>query len=350
MKKTFTTHIKNKSENDQSIATDLIVTEQDGNVQITIQKETAELVRIGEVQTAKKESVNINEMDIQTLATIRNRMDHWIESDSKATVYETFPDCSGEYEVEDFQINTGRSWSKADVHPPNAVNSSQFETLYFSVGRDGIAFQFKQGEEFRGILIPSAEEINQIPQDIVNADLFNKTLFDFFNLRLPDEISDEVSEPASPEESAVARVERIFERFGDVARQLDERQRDRQPLLMEDEYDVQYLLHALLKIYFDDIRSETWTERHSSVSPRIDFLLERHDLGIEVKRASDSMSPKRIRSDLAEDKEQYRKDSNIGTLLCFIYDPEYQIKNPVEFETDLSESPSNLTTRVTITH
>jgi hypothetical protein len=62
------------------------------------------------------------------------------------------------------------------------------------------------------------------------------------------------------------------------------------------------------------------------------------------------MSPKRIRSDLAEDKEQYRKDSNIGTLLCFIYDPEYQIKNPVEFETDLSESPSNLTTRVTITH
>jgi len=119
---------------------------------------------------------------------------------------------------------------------------------------------------------------------------------------------------------------------------------------MHDEYDVQYLLHGQLKIYFDDVRAETSTERHSSVSPRIDFLLEQHSIGIEVKRASDSMTPKRIRSELAEDKEQYRKDSNIETLLCLIYDPSHEIRNSVEFEADLADSPSNLTTLVTVTH
>lgn len=51
----------------------------------------------------------------------------------------------------------------------------------------------------------------------------------------------------------------IVDRFHLVARQLRSRHADRATLEIEDEYDVQDLLHALLQLISDDIRKEEWT-------------------------------------------------------------------------------------------
>lgn len=58
-------------------------------------------------------------------------------------------------------------------------------------------------------------------------------------------------------------VEQICSRFHLIARQLKSRYSDRETLVVEDEYDTQYLLHALLHIYFDDIRAEEWTPSYA---------------------------------------------------------------------------------------
>ena len=42
---------------------------------------------------------------------------------------------------------------------------------------------------------------------------------------------------------------------------------------MEDEYDVQDLFHALLTIYFEDIRKEEWSPSYAGGASRMDFLL-----------------------------------------------------------------------------
>ncbi len=56
-----------------------------------------------------------------------------------------------------------------------------------------------------------------------------------------------------------------------VANQLKTRHSNRESLVISDEYDVQDLLHALLHIYFDDIRPEEWTPNYAGGSSRVDF-------------------------------------------------------------------------------
>ena len=68
-----------------------------------------------------------------------------------------------------------------------------------------------------------------------------------------------------------------------VARQLVRRHQDRSTLLIEDEYDVQDLLHSLLSIFFDDIRPEEWTPSYAGKSSRVDFFLKPHGIVIELK-------------------------------------------------------------------
>ena len=66
----------------------------------------------------------------------------------------------------------------------------------------------------------------------------------------------------------------IFTRFHKIARQLQSRYNHRDTLTIDDEYDVQDLLHALLQLYFDDIRAEEWTPSYAGKCARVDFLLK----------------------------------------------------------------------------
>ena len=57
----------------------------------------------------------------------------------------------------------------------------------------------------------------------------------------------------------LSMVEHICSRFHLIAQQLRNRHNNRYTLNITDEYDVQDLLHALLKIHFDDVRPEEYT-------------------------------------------------------------------------------------------
>jgi hypothetical protein len=66
-------------------------------------------------------------------------------------------------------------------------------------------------------------------------------------------------QPKESDIPAFLRLERVLGRFHQVAKQLQKRRTGRDTLWITDEYDVQDLLHALLKIDFNDIRAEEWT-------------------------------------------------------------------------------------------
>ena len=61
-----------------------------------------------------------------------------------------------------------------------------------------------------------------------------------------------------PELKDLDWVEHLCRRFDIVARQLRRRHGGRPTLAIDDEYDAQDLLHALLLKRFDDVRSESW--------------------------------------------------------------------------------------------
>lgn len=133
------------------------------------------------------------------------------------------------------------------------------------------------------------------------------------------------------------KLENLFFRFHSVATQLQRRQHGKLPFSIEDEYDVQDLLHALLKIDFKDVRAEEYCPSYAGTSPRIDFFLREHEIAIETKMARVGHGNLKISNELIVDKEYYQKKPNVKILYRIVYDPEEIITNQDGFESDLFE-------------
>ena len=135
----------------------------------------------------------------------------------------------------------------------------------------------------------------------------------------------------------VALLETIFDRFHKVARQLRSRYSGRLTLEINDEYDVQDLLHALLVLAFDDVRREEWTPSYAGGAVRADFLLKDCQTVIEVKKTRPSMTAKTLGDELIIDREKYKAHPDCKQLYCFVYDPEGRLGNPVGIKRDLEK-------------
>jgi len=151
--------------------------------------------------------------------------------------------------------------------------------------------------------------------------------------------------------TAPERVEalyRIGERFHLVAKQLRVRRQDRPTLDIEDEYDVQDLFHALLRIPFDDVRPEEWTPSYAGGASRVDFLLPEIEAVVEIKKSRAGLSARELGEQLIVDIAKYKQHPNCRTLFCFVYDPDGRIANPRGIENDLNAKQDELTVRVLI--
>jgi len=140
----------------------------------------------------------------------------------------------------------------------------------------------------------------------------------------------------------------LTQRFHSIARQLRNRYSQRPTVEVEDEYDVQDLLHALLRLYFDDIRTEEWTPSYAGKSSRMDFLVKAEKLVVETKKSRRGLDAKALGDQLIVDIQRYQAHPDCKTLFCFVYDPEARIINPVGIEADLSKSHNDLDVIVVI--
>lgn len=165
----------------------------------------------------------------------------------------------------------------------------------------------------------------------------------------PEKISTSITGvPGLSNDDSNKSLERIISKFHIVARQLRQRHDDRVTLDVSDEYDVQDLFHALLKLYFDDIRSEEWTPSYAGSSSRMDFLLKAENIVIEAKKTRAKLGAKEIGEQLAVDIIRYRAHPDCKSLICFVYDPEERITNPRGLEKDLSKPVEEMQVEVHI--
>ena len=147
-------------------------------------------------------------------------------------------------------------------------------------------------------------------------------------------------EPAPPPlqsgSSPVDLVKTLCGRFHAVARQLRLRGEYRATLSVEDEFDAQDLLHALLRIQFDDIGTDEWMPSYADGAPRTTLLLDDGRLAVIVKKTRPGLNAKDLGDQLRVDAERYRSRDRATTLLCFMYDPEGRIGNPRGLEASLT--------------
>lgn len=164
---------------------------------------------------------------------------------------------------------------------------------------------------------------------------------EFFTLanRLIRQIELKQDNDESPELSAFSNqvINNLLDNFHSFYNQLKYRYNQRSTIDIIDEYDVQDLLHAILKLHFKDVRAEEYTPSYAGSSTRMDFLLKEEKIVIEVKKTRERLADKDVGQQLILDAAHYSSHPNCKELICFVYDPENRIKNPRGLEKDISE-------------
>lgn len=129
-----------------------------------------------------------------------------------------------------------------------------------------------------------------------------------------------------------------FNKF-DIA--IKRRYNNRPTIEINDEYDLQNALLAILKLFINDIRPEDYVPSYAGGNSRVDFLLPEHGIIIETKMASSTLRDKAIGEQLMIDFNRYKELEKCNQLICFIYDKDSHISNPYGLITDLEKLSSS---------
>lgn len=126
------------------------------------------------------------------------------------------------------------------------------------------------------------------------------------------------------------KVIEICHRFKSCTNALKQRDRNRPSLLINDEYDIQYLLNAILCVHFNDVRREEFVPSDGLSSSRIDFLLKEERIAIETKYAKGG-NAKSLQDELTIDVSRYQEHPDVCAICCFVFDSDGSITNTTAF-------------------
>jgi hypothetical protein len=133
----------------------------------------------------------------------------------------------------------------------------------------------------------------------------------------------------------------LLNRFHKVAQAVRDRHNGRETILIQDEYDVQDLLYGLLQVYFDDIRKEDSSPSHAGANSRLDFVLKKEKVIIEVKMTNENLTINKLGQDLLVDIGRYKEYPDCNDLVIFIYDKQDHIRNKAGFINDLQKQSTD---------
>jgi hypothetical protein len=81
---------------------------------------------------------------------------------------------------------------------------------------------------------------------------------------------------------------------------------------------VQYLLHSLLQVFFDDVRPEEWTPSYAGRKTPADFLLKQERIIVEAKMTRENLKQKQVVEQLIVDRAHYGTHPDCDLLLVRI--------------------------------
>jgi hypothetical protein len=186
-----------------------------------------------------------------------------------------------------------------------------------------------------GELLKRAIETAFEPQDIARVSVLHHAIRRAVSEHIESQL-ERTWQVGRETQDALQIVENLCRRFHLFAKQILTRHDTRPTVKMTDEYDVQDAIHALLRLHFDDVRPEEWTPSYAGKSTRMDFLLKREQVVVEVKMTRKGLDQKEVVKQLTEDKERYRVHPDCRALICFVYDPAGICENPNALEQDVA--------------
>ncbi|HEX3557025.1 MAG TPA: hypothetical protein VIA62_27695 [Thermoanaerobaculia bacterium] len=140
--------------------------------------------------------------------------------------------------------------------------------------------------------------------------------------------------------TALEYVLGVIDTFPTCADILAARGRERPPFVINDEYDVQDLFHALVRPGVPDLVPEDTTPKLAGKWSRLDFTSKATRIGFEIKHVKSIRHAATVREEILIDEATYHEHPYIDTIVAFISDPHRHISNASRpaFERDLSQA------------
>lgn len=123
-------------------------------------------------------------------------------------------------------------------------------------------------------------------------------------------------------------LDRLTKGIARAAFPLVRRRKGKPVLALSDEYDVQDLFHSMLRPWVKDVRAEEYTPSYALTSTRVDFLLKRHRVAVELKFVRDARHSRTVHDELSTDLAHYRAHPDVDVLWAIVFDPSGHISNP----------------------
>ena len=193
-----------------------------------------------------------------------------------------------------------------------------------------------QERDLATLILQRAFTTQESIDDLADAGLILYATQSVVNRTIRSRVEEQWHAPLN-EQEAQELVTHICDRFPVVAGSLAKRHDDRETIVIADEYDVQDLLGALLKLHFADVRPEEWTPSYAGTASRMDFLLKPERIVVEAKMTRQNLGQKDVVNQLAVDILRYQSHQDCKTLVCFVYDPSGKCATPAALENDLSK-------------
>ncbi|MFJ9894879.1 hypothetical protein ACIQPR_16320 [Streptomyces sp. NPDC091280] len=151
--------------------------------------------------------------------------------------------------------------------------------------------------------------------------------------------------------STLDMLAEIFGRFPDFLQvlQSSERQNITAPRV-EKEADLQVLVHACLRLMYEDVRDEDYVPEQGGGRSRVDFLLPEAGIVVETKMTRETLNDKKVGEELLIDWGRYSKHPDCRGIFALIYDPSRRLRNPAGLQSDLSNDQGHPATRVLVIH
>jgi hypothetical protein len=241
--------------------------------------------------------------------------------------------------------------------PPDLSHGAKWKEWLFRVGQDqpdeSLTILGNLLEEFMDLPPPEDEFVNDDPIHVTPREAWEamrkrveQALEDnglrYFRFgrvlptgQLPDALTlIKQAGPSKPRDVEEV-IDPIVRGLRNAMHPLTHRRKGSTALTFSNEYDVQDLLHALLRPWIRDIRPEEFTPSYAGSSTRMDFLLPAHELVIETKIVRDKLHGKKIGDELTIDTAHYKAHPKCKRLWCVVYDPQHFLTNAEGLKNDL---------------
>jgi predicted RNA-binding Zn-ribbon protein involved in translation (DUF1610 family) len=136
------------------------------------------------------------------------------------------------------------------------------------------------------------------------------------------------------DDELLGRLENLLRRLPLVARELG--RRERSPLVIRDDRDLDDLVRALLPVLFEVVRVESCTPAYS-LHTRKAFWLPAVQAMVFAQLAGATDGEAELERRRIEDLEYCRTRSNCATLIWFVLDPATQLRDTERLETVWSD-------------